>query len=145
MHPFAAVVEFGSGNSTLWWAEKVASVVTVEHDPAWYDRIEALAPSNVSIIHATGQDYTRGANGGKFDIIVVDGILRTECIEHSLAALKSDGVYVCDNTDEIGDRPGYDLLHQAGFKRLDFWGVGPQLPLEWCTSIFYRPNNILGI
>ena len=30
------VFEYGSGNSTLWWAERVREVISCEHDPVWH-------------------------------------------------------------------------------------------------------------
>jgi hypothetical protein len=32
------VFEWGSGASTLWYAARVGELVSVEHDPAWYER-----------------------------------------------------------------------------------------------------------
>jgi len=29
------VFEFGSGNSTLWWAERVSRIDSCEHDAQW--------------------------------------------------------------------------------------------------------------
>jgi hypothetical protein len=33
------VFEFGSGWSTLWYAERSGTVTSVEHDPRWYDLV----------------------------------------------------------------------------------------------------------
>lgn len=40
--PTDRVFEYGGGGSTLFWADRVAEVVTVEHDAAWFDRLQAL-------------------------------------------------------------------------------------------------------
>ena len=37
--PGMRVFEYGSGGSTLFWAARVASVVSVEHDRAWYEKL----------------------------------------------------------------------------------------------------------
>jgi hypothetical protein len=45
--PGMSVFEYGSGGSTLFWATKGASVVSVEHDPSWYGVVRnRLTPSN---------------------------------------------------------------------------------------------------
>ena len=44
------VFEYGCGNSSLWWAKHVFSVVSVEHDPAWAERISLRAPPNLKVI-----------------------------------------------------------------------------------------------
>jgi len=36
------VFEFGSGGSTLFWAERAAMCVSVEHDPSWVARLRPL-------------------------------------------------------------------------------------------------------
>src|SRR5260370_40760647 len=33
--------EFGSGRSTIWFAERVAALTSVEHDEQWYEAISA--------------------------------------------------------------------------------------------------------
>src|SRR5687767_14656423 len=50
------VCEFGSGNSTLWWAERVASVVSVEHDRAWSAIVSPQLPASVEYILANEHD-----------------------------------------------------------------------------------------
>ena len=39
-HPEMKVFEYGSGGSTFFWASRVKSVISVEHDRLWYDRIK---------------------------------------------------------------------------------------------------------
>jgi SAM-dependent methyltransferase len=33
------IFEYGSGGSTLFWASKVKQVVSVEHDPGWFEKM----------------------------------------------------------------------------------------------------------
>jgi len=33
-------IEWGSGRSTVWFAERVGSVVSFEHNPTWFQRID---------------------------------------------------------------------------------------------------------
>lgn len=44
------VLEFGAGNSTLWWAERVSEVITVEHDPNWADKVRNRNLLNVTVV-----------------------------------------------------------------------------------------------
>lgn len=44
--PTDRVFEFGGGGSTLFWSDRVAEVVTVEHDAAWFERLQALMTGN---------------------------------------------------------------------------------------------------
>src|SRR5947207_2919580 len=34
------VLEFGAGQSTLWWSQRAAQVVAFEGDPAWHDELK---------------------------------------------------------------------------------------------------------
>jgi len=92
-----------------------------------------------------GDDYIRSAIGETYDIIVNDGIRRPDCAIHSVKSLRPGGVYVWDNTNERADEDGHRYLEQAGFKRLDFWGMCPLMVMESCTSVFYRGKNCLAI
>jgi 16S rRNA A1518/A1519 N6-dimethyltransferase RsmA/KsgA/DIM1 with predicted DNA glycosylase/AP lyase activity len=41
------VFEYGSGFSTLYFAERVSSVVSVEYDQQWIEKLSTNLPSNV--------------------------------------------------------------------------------------------------
>ena len=144
-----SVFEFGSGSSTLWWARKVRRVISCEHDREWFERTRAIAPSNVEMIHAPLEDqqYAREVlkHGNAFDIIVIDGRDRIQCAYNSIAALKSDGVIIWDNSDRDEYRDGYEFLAQKGFRRLDFIGMGPINVYAWSTTVFYRNPNCLDL
>jgi hypothetical protein len=144
------VFEFGSGNSTLWWAARVASVVAVEHDATWAERVAEDAPSNAQVLQVTLEpdgDYCRTPQRTEeaYDVVVVDGRDRVRCAVNSLAALASDGVIIWDDSWRTRYEPGFRALAQQGFRRLDFTGLGPISPERGKTSVFYRHENCLGI
>jgi precorrin-6B methylase 2 len=145
-----AVFEFGSGSSTLWWAKRVRRVVACEHDREWFDRVRSQVQSNnVELIHADRKDdaYSRQVLNyeRQFDIVVIDGRDRVKCASNSLQALKPDGVIVWDNSDRGHYQPGFELLAQHGFRRVDFTGLTPLVVFECSTAIFYRDRNCLGL
>lgn len=43
------VFEYGSGGSTLFWLRRGARVVSIEHDPAWYERVRAAIPPDAPL------------------------------------------------------------------------------------------------
>jgi hypothetical protein len=144
------VFEYGSGSSTLFYANRVGRVVSVEHDESWYQKIVGSKPANAEMIYtqlSTDGEYARKAAmlTEKFDIIIVDGRDRVNCCKYSLAALSDKGVVVLDDSE----RPAYNdariLLKQAGFKELSFSGISPGLFYLKSTSVFYRPDNCLSI
>lgn len=151
LQPDFSVFEYGSGNSTIWFSRRVLSVVAVEHDETWFTLLrEKLKPvQNVTYWHKSlhTSEYTDEIRRYQqvFDIIVIDGRERVACCKNALGALKNKGVIIWDNSERPGYQPGYDFLTGQGFKRIDFYGLGPINPYEWCTSVFYRTDNCLGL
>lgn len=144
------VFEYGAGCSTLWWAERVAQVISCESDKQWYDRLLKFLPPNVRLSQVDliyGGEYCKAIlnHQNEFDIVVIDGRDRVNCAKNCLAALKPEGVIVWDNSDRKQYQEGYDCLQSHGFRRIDFEGVGPELTAPWWTSVFYRSSNVLGI
>src|SRR5688572_27506537 len=65
-----SVFEWGSGGSTLWFAERARSVVSVEHDPVWFAQGLAHLPENAHIhLVPLGESYWFGPYG-KFDFVL---------------------------------------------------------------------------
>jgi predicted O-methyltransferase YrrM len=148
--PDMHVLEFGSGNSTRWWAERVATVVTVEHDEEWAARVARDLPSNVSLMRVPLEpdgEYCRSALHAreKFHVIVIDGRDRVNCAKNCLGSLRHDGVIVWDDSQRSRYRPGYRYLARRDFRRLEFTGLGAMAPVNKETSVFYRDGNCLGI
>jgi outer membrane receptor protein involved in Fe transport len=144
------VFEYGSGNSTFWWSQNVSSVVSYEHDSEWYSSLNERVPSNVDYHHCNleyGGDYCKAIQGynDRFNIVVIDGRDRVNCVKNSLGALRNDGLIIWDNSNRQRYQDGYSFLLQNQFRRLDFEGLGPINTCKWCTSIFYRSENCFGI
>ncbi|MFK7749301.1 MAG: hypothetical protein AB8B65_12970 [Kordia sp.] len=144
------VFEYGSGNSTLWFASKVKSLCSVEHDKGFFDQKinEIRSLDNVDYKYIPLKDgysdkileFTN-----EFDIIVIDGRDRVECAKKCIKALKDDGVVIWDNSDRDEYAEGYEHFKNNGFRKIDFHGLGPINHKEWRTSIFYRSNNCFDI
>jgi hypothetical protein len=150
IHPEMEVFEYSCGNSTLWWSTRVKNIISCEHDREWFERMKSAAPSNASLHHIEleyGGAYSQKISEyrNKFDVIVIDGRDRVNCAKNCLSALKENGVVVWDNSDRDEYCEGYNYLKANGFRRLDFSGMGPVNLDDWCTSIFYRSNNCLGL
>ncbi len=140
------VFEYGCGNSTLFWAARVATVRAVEHDAEWAKRIRSLLLPSAQIVHAvqgTAAYADAVRDGAPWDLVVVDGVDRNDCLERAVEALAPGGVIVLDDSE----RPEYrtERLVQRGFRRIDFWGISAGYWYRKCTTVFYRNDNILGI
>jgi len=147
--PFT-VFEFGSGNSTLWFASKVQRIFSVEHDKEFYahKKNELKAFDNIECeLIPLGEGYSDKILDftNEFDVIVIDGRERVQCAKKCLKALKTDGIIIWDNSDRDEYAEGYDHFLKNGFKKIDFRGIGPISHSEWQTSIFYRTDNCFDI
>lgn len=144
------IFEYGCGAGTLWWAARSWEVFVCEHDIDWHHRISRVAPAHVTIqlVPLTYDgDYCRCAEtaGGSFDIIVVDGRDRVNCLRRAPAALSARGVVILDNSERLQYREGVEFLATQGFRSLPFVGLAPGVAEEGETSIFYRGGNCLGL
>lgn len=45
----AKIFEYGSGGSTLFWIKYGAKVVSIEHDPSWYNKINKQIDQNIEL------------------------------------------------------------------------------------------------
>jgi len=76
---------------------------------------------------------------------MIDGRDRVNCALQGVGALKDDGVILWDNAERAEYQKGYNFLIDQGFKRLDFWGMGPSRVVKWSTALFYRQKNVFGL
>lgn len=142
--------EFGSGNSTLFFAERVKSVISVEHNKEWYQIVNSTKPSNVKLVQTESDsvnDYLEYFNNlkEKVDIIIVDGLHRNECLINSINKLSENGVIILDDSERSEYQNGIDFILGYGFKRLEFWGITPTVLFKKCTTVFYKSNNCLKV
>lgn len=137
------VFEFGSGNSSLWWAVRAKEVVSVEHNENWYNTRLAFGLPNLTIhLRMNKESYCDclSEQEGLFDVIVIDGVYRDACVAVALSKLNKEGMIIFDNSDRAFEFLDYhesmQTIRNAGFLEFDFYGFGPLNPYTWCTSIF---------
>lgn len=143
----SAILEFGSGASSIWWASRAKSVLAIEHNREWYEIIKKKSTPKLDIKLAEKMDeYLTAGAGNKFDVVIIDGIHRHHCADVISQVLNKDGLVILDNSDWHPDtakvlRDNYDFL------QVDFHGFGPINDYTWTTSLFLsrsfkcRPAN----
>lgn len=141
------VFEFGSGNSTLYFASRCNSVYSVESDLDWFQLVSKKVKNleKVRITHSQGKDYYEIRKEFDFDIVVIDGIYRNECCKSAIKMLSKSGVIILDNAERLEYNDGMNLLRKNGFKRVSFFGLAPLNHYAQDTSIFYRDNNCFNL
>jgi len=159
------VFEYGAGGSTKWFAERVFELVSVEHDPAWYEkvskslrfltnttillRVPSLEISEFERVRSFTfeeyrqldfKDYAESINdfpNNYFDLIFIDGRAREACLKAAMPKLKSGGFVVLDNSERERYVSAYTKLGYKVHKH--FLGIGPGLRSVWRTSVLRAP------
>lgn len=145
-----SVLEFGGGQSTLWWAAHASSVVTFEADRAWHDRIKIGMPSNVDLnlvprengkqdaLHVSTMLATKPIQ--QFDVVIIDGLTRGDLFDIACNYVAPNGIIICDNAEGYGF---YEGFRNRGFSRVDFYGNAPGILLPHCTSIYFPASSFV--
>jgi precorrin-6B methylase 2 len=150
LKPDFTVFEFGSGNSTLYYGARVSKVTAIEHETGWHSQISKQVPANVQVELValdTNGNYAGFASSRdeKYDLIIVDGRDRVNCVKRSVQALSARGVLVLDDSEREEYKEAIEFMSQSGFRKLDFWGIAPGVFMDKSTTIFYRASNCLMI
>jgi hypothetical protein len=141
----SAVLEWGCGNSTLWWAARARSVLSIEGDSAWHAEMSRQAPANARLsLQADADDYVavRPDPTATFDVIVIDGRHRRRCAARVPQLLRPGGLVVLDNADRhpLTTR----MLREMNLAQIDFNGFGPINAYAWTTSLFLPRDFAIG-
>ena len=144
-----SILEFGCGNSTLFFAARVKKVISFEHSKAWHQKILKKIPANAELTitsSLSAKDYLKPLiEDMRFDVIIVDGLFRNECITVSLEHISETGVIILDDSEREEYNEGIALLIQSGLRQLKFSGIAPGIFFRKCTTIFYNDTNCLNI
>ena len=116
LEPDRVGFEWGSGRSTVWFAQRVRQLISIEHDLHWYAEItqrlerKGLAPK-VSYRRVAVDDFVDSdqpyvaaiseRQDGELDFCLVDGVteLRAYCALACLAKLRRGGLVIIDNAN----------------------------------------------
>ena len=151
--------EWGSGRSTLWLAQRVSHLTSVEHDEAWAHKVTEKLRANGA---AHRVDYHLAPDGkeerfdsqyvgivhelrpGVLDFCLVDGVSRDHCALACLDKLKPGGIIIIDNVERYVPRvpksPGPEArtMEQGPASRM--WGRFVQATAEW--RCIWTTNNV---
>jgi predicted O-methyltransferase YrrM len=146
------VLEFGSGRSTTWFAQRVTHLTSVENHADWHrvvsERLRAqnvtnvdyrLLPFDIDVKEEPVEldpmpAYVRVADefaDSSLDLVIVDGYFRNHCIRRVAPKIKSGGYLLVDDTDlwptieKIPVPPAWKIVDDStnGLKRCIIWQV----------------------
>lgn len=136
------VFEYGGGASTLWWASKANSVTSVDANQMYVDavsnEIKNKGITNAQILFKHNpEEYINEVNKGWYDIIVIDGHYRDECIQPSLARLKHGGVLIFDNWQQPSVHMAHPQLVEI-LEKMEHKIYRQPDHEDWATAVFYK-------
>jgi hypothetical protein len=139
------IYEYGSGNSSLFWAERCKYLRSVEIDESWFSLGEKNKKDNQTLFLARNEtEYinTIATGNTKYDLIVIDGICRLDCAKLAVQFLKEGGIIILDNSDWFPKTSNF--LRDSNLIQVDFTGIGPINYYTWTTSIFLHREVLLS-
>jgi hypothetical protein len=117
-----SIFEYGCGISSDWWKAQCKKWNGVESDARW---------SNGGILTSDMEKYIKACLDDVYDIIVIDGIYRNECVEFALQSIKKGGVIIIDNWDQAStDMP------------IEWWSKANDLLKKYEVSIYKEPSHV---
>ncbi len=152
LQPHMTVCEYGSGGSTVFFAQRTKSVFSIEDNEAWFERVSrrlrASSLHNVTLVlcpfdfkQAVGFEhsaYLHAIPDERFDIIVIDGseewtLVRPLCFKKAESRIKRGGIIVVDDSWRYSQ-----ILQEHHAKRHQtFKSVGPGRPGVTSTDVFF--------
>jgi predicted O-methyltransferase YrrM len=159
-------VEWGSGRSTLWFAERVGRLTSIEHVPSWHARVKSQLENrgvrnvdyHLALLEAIGDHgaarYVEiGARGPteSLDFALVDGTLRDLCTQAAMRRLRPGGLLVIDNAERYIPHGSHSpsALHPTKAGASALWselnGTLASWPCTWTsngiwdTALFTKP------
>lgn len=149
--PGSRVLEYGGGGSTLWFLDRGADVVTVEHHAGWAADLRKCVGSEPGagerwalLERGNGDDW--GAYVGAateyprdhFDLVLVDGRHRVRCAVAAAPHVRPGGLLLLDDVD----RPEYSAaFREVPWARRDVVGFAPAKPSLGYTAVLTRPRG----
>ncbi|MFM9997409.1 MAG: SAM-dependent methyltransferase [Betaproteobacteria bacterium] len=140
------VLEYGSGNSSLWWLGRCREVTSIENDPVWHARISLQAAGKPGLhyrLERTEQAYVQQSGLREAQVVVIDGVHRSRCADAFVLACR-DGpsaamMLIFDNSDWY-PKTIQKLRDSLDWLQVDFHGFGPINRYTSTTSIFINPH-----
>jgi len=137
--------EWGAGASTLWIANRVKHLTTIEHNKEWFEKVfavvteEGLKNIDVRYEWAKRNEYTkciRAFPDEYFDAIFVDGAggpHRRKAVIEAVPKLKPFGLLLVDDSHHLKCSGCVDFLR--------YWAQVDTFNNKRSTTFFFKPKQ----
>jgi len=113
----ARVLEFGAGGSTIWLAQRVRQLYSVEHQQKWLRQVQATLVlhglDSVVDLRFRPTPYDKVCQEfipESVDLVLIDGRDRVLCAQAAKQLVKHGGILMLDNAERARYDPIHDLL-----------------------------------
>jgi predicted O-methyltransferase YrrM len=127
--------------STSWYGRRFRQVYGVDANAEWFRRVKDAVSGLANVQVALETDPARYITAidrtahEQFDMIIVDGEHRLDCLRHALSKLRAGGVLVVDNTD-VDPELVEEMRPRTTRESYVFPGYGPGAFHPWETRIW---------
>ena len=146
LHADTKIFEYGAGHSTVYWAAKGLSITSVEDNHDWFqvvrDALKDKANAQV-FFKEDPNDYVNSIqlSNTEFDVVIIDGSHRKECIKVASKKLKPGGVLIVDNTDWHWFKNKTNLVPDT-WEKYVFPGPAPFIGHLSETTLWLKPVGL---
>ncbi len=161
------MLEFGSGRSTLWFAQRVKFLYSIEDNQSWFSHVkgqlELRKTSNVDYRfcnttkteNPSTSEYTKIFSelaDSSVDVVLVDGSHRGYCAVAAIKKVKSNGFIILDNVNwELPSNTVSPTSKHSIEECEPIWKEYYYLTQHWRriwtsngvtdTAIYFKPNS----
>jgi predicted O-methyltransferase YrrM len=152
LQPGRRVLEFGGGGSTAYFLNKGCFLTTVESDEGWAQDLRQrvgeipdakdrwalrFVPAKDNDDPLIAQYVAQVAEGGPWDVVLVDGWSRIVCLQAAKSRIKPGGILILDNADQEQFRDVPKMME--GWLRREFRGLGVARSWVTQTDVYISP------
>ena len=132
----AKILEFGMGGSSIWLEKRTDNLISVDHNKEWVNNTTAITngKSKLNLLPRPYNTFCDSFDDNYFDLILIDGRDRVECIKSSIRILRPGGILMLDNSERTSYNEGKALL--ADWFESTYHYDGPN---SWSTSWWRKP------
>jgi hypothetical protein len=135
------LIEFGSGNSTNYFADKVETVVSFETDINFYNNFKSALSENVDYRFIQKYDLENKTPDIEINdktIVFIDSASNRFLLTKNILKTESPNILILDNSNEYKNTCKF--LYDNGYLEIPLWGLRFMEVEEACTSVFIKNN-----
>ena len=147
------ILETGCGGSSLFFLQRCKTLTSLEHDKKWISELEnkisclnyknrwslVLRDLTTEALNQSPYlDYIKNQKEEAFDLISIDGRLRSESLKIASTKVKRGGFILLDNSDRHQYQNGVAFLNELGWNRKDYEGICYGLEFDSKSIIWQR-------